>query len=92
PAVLAVSKEINEPRYPNFMVIRKASRMTYPATKASQLPGLDLQQVGEGAARIRWTDLRKPPVRVSRCEFIQGATVAETAAILADRLIAEKVI
>ncbi len=92
PAVLAVSKEINEPRYPNFMGIRKASRMQIPALKAAQLPGLDPKQVGEGAALIRWTNLRKPPARVGKCEFIQGATVAETASILADRLIAEKVI
>ncbi|MGC8782096.1 MAG: electron transfer flavoprotein subunit beta/FixA family protein [Anaerolineae bacterium] len=92
PAVLAVSKEINEPRYPNFMGIRKASRMSYPPLKAAQLAGFDPKQAGAGAALIRWTNLRKPPARVGKCEFIQGATVAETANILADKLIAEKVI
>jgi electron transfer flavoprotein beta subunit len=92
PAVLSVSKEINEPRYPNFMGIRKASRMQYPAVKARDLPGLDKGQIGEGAALIRWTNLRKPPARTGKCEFIQGATVAEQVAVLADKLIAEKVI
>jgi electron transfer flavoprotein beta subunit len=92
PAVLSVSKEINEPRYPNFMGIRKASRMQYPATRAKDLPGLDAKQVGEGAALIAWTDLRKPPARSGKCEFVQGATVREQANILADKLVAEKVI
>jgi electron transfer flavoprotein beta subunit len=92
PAVISVSKEINEPRYPNFMGIRKASRMQYPVTKAKDLPGLDVKQVGEGAALIAWTDLRKPPARTGKCEFIQGATVREQANLLADKLIAEKVI
>jgi electron transfer flavoprotein beta subunit len=92
PAVISVSKEINEPRYPNFMGIRKASRMQYPVTTAKDLPGLDAKQVGEGAALIAWTDLRKPPARSGKCEFIQGATVREQANTLADKLIAEKVI
>jgi electron transfer flavoprotein beta subunit len=92
PAVLAVSKEINEPRYPNFMGIRKASRMQYPAVKAKDLPGLNKAQIGEDAALVKWTNLRKPPARTGKCEFITGATAAEQAAILADKLIAEKVI
>ncbi len=51
PAVISVSKEINEPRYPNFMGIRKASRMQYPAVKAAQIPGLDLTRVGASRRR-----------------------------------------
>jgi electron transfer flavoprotein beta subunit len=92
PAVISVSKEINEPRYPNFIGIRKASRMQYPATRAQDLPGLDATQVGEGAALVAWADLRKPPARAGKCEFIQGATVREQADLLADKLVAEKVI
>ncbi len=92
PAVISVSKEINEPRYPNFMGIRKASRMKYPVTAAADLPGLDTGQIGADAALTRWTDLRKPPARGSTCELIAGATTAEQAVALADKLIAEKVI
>jgi electron transfer flavoprotein beta subunit len=91
PAVVSVSIEINEPRYPSFMGIRKASRMQYPATGIGDL-GLTADQVGEGAARIHWSDLRKPAQRGGQCEFIKGATVAEQAATLVDRLIADKVI
>jgi electron transfer flavoprotein beta subunit len=92
PAVLSLSKEINEPRYPNFMGIRKASRMQYPVIRAKDLPGLDAKRVGEGAALIAWTDMRKPPARTGKCEFVQGATVREQANNLADKLVAEKVI
>ena len=92
PAVISVSKEINEPRYPNFMGIRKASRMQYAATGARELPGLDTGRIGEGAALLKWTNLRKPPARTGKCEFVAGASVAEQVANLADKLIAEKVI
>jgi electron transfer flavoprotein beta subunit len=92
PAVISVSKEINEPRYPNFMGIRKASRMQYPATGADEIPGLVESQFGAGPALLKWTNLRKPPARTGRCEIIGGGSVVEQAAVLADKLIAEKVI
>lgn len=92
PAVLAVSTEINEPRYPNFMGIRKASRMQYPAVKAGGLPGLDQGRLGAGAALLRWTNLRKPPARGGKIEFIKGDSPAQTAALLVDKLIAEKLV
>jgi len=92
PAVISVSKEINEPRYPTFMGIRKASRMSFPAVSASEVAGLDGSEFGAGHAPLQWTDLRKPPARAGKCEFIEGATPAEQAGKLADRLIAEKVI
>jgi electron transfer flavoprotein beta subunit len=91
PAVVSVSKEINEPRYPNFMGIRKASKLKYPTTGASEIPGLDPAQVGAGAARVAWTNVRKPPKRAGTCEMITG-TPAEQAAKLADKLIADKII
>jgi electron transfer flavoprotein beta subunit len=92
PAVISVSKEINEPRYPNFMGIRKASRMQYPVLHAADIPGLDPAQIGEAAALTRWTELRKPPARGGKCEMIAGASVAEQAAALVDKLIAAKVV
>lgn len=92
PAVISVSKEINEPRYPNFMGIRKASRMKYPATTSDDLPGLDASQIGTDAALVEWTNVRKPPARGGECEFAEGDSVTEQAAALADKLIAEKVV
>jgi electron transfer flavoprotein beta subunit len=92
PAVLTVSIEINEPRYPNFMGIRKASRMQYPATGAGDLPGLD---TAASAKTPRWCSGRtsaSPRLAGGKVEFIQGGSPAEQAAALVDKLIAEKVI
>jgi electron transfer flavoprotein beta subunit len=92
PAVISVSKEINEPRLASFMGVRKASRMQYPAKSAADLPGLAPKQFGARNARSRWTNLRKPPARASQCTFIEGASAADQAAALVERLIADKVI
>ncbi len=92
PAVISVSKEINEPRLASFMGVRKASRMQYPAVTAADIPGLDIKQYGEGRALIAWANLRKPLSRQNKCQFIEGQTAAEQAAALVDRLITEKVV
>ena len=90
PAVITVSIEINEPRYPNFMGIRKACGCSIrPPPRRT---GLDLSRIGAEAGLVRWSNLRKPPARGGKVEFIQGSTPAEQAALLADRLIAEKVV
>jgi electron transfer flavoprotein beta subunit len=92
PAVISVSKEINEPRLASFMGIRKASRMQYPTQTAADLAGLDTGQFGAQNARIKWTNLRKPPARANTCHFIEGPSVADQASDLVERLIADKVI
>ncbi|OQA41030.1 MAG: Electron transfer flavoprotein subunit beta [Chloroflexi bacterium ADurb.Bin325] len=92
PAVITVSIEINEPRYRTFLGIRKAAKLAYPATAADALPGLDMGRVGAQAGLVRWTNLRKPPERGGKVEFIEGGAPAEQAARLADKLIAGKVI
>jgi electron transfer flavoprotein beta subunit len=91
PAVLSVSKEINEPRYPNFIGIRKASRMEYPVSAAADLPGLDGAHIGAEHAATRWVSVRKPPAPAGQVEMLTGAP-AEQAAALVERLIADKVI
>jgi electron transfer flavoprotein beta subunit len=92
PAVISVSKEINEPRLASFMGIRKASRMQYPTMTAADLPELHPSGYGAANALIGWTQLRKPPARAKKCEFIEGSTAAAQAAVLTDKLIADKVI
>ncbi len=91
PAVISVVKEINEPRYPTFMGIRKATRAKIPVWGAADL-GIEASEVGEAGAAVKWTNLRKPPAREVKCEIIEGETVEEKVKILVDRLIAEKVI
>jgi electron transfer flavoprotein beta subunit len=86
PAVVSVGKEINEPRYPSFMGIRKASKANIPATPAASLG------VASGSGKTQWTNIRKPEERKTECVMIDGASVEEKAAKLADALMAEKVI
>jgi electron transfer flavoprotein beta subunit len=92
PAVISVSKEINEPRLASFMGVRKASRIQYPAKTAAELPGLDPKQFGGQKARSRWTNLRKPPARAGKCTVIDGASPTDQASALVEKLIADKVI
>jgi|YNPBryunderm2012_1023409.scaffolds.fasta_scaffold26339_1 electron transfer flavoprotein beta subunit len=91
PVLLSVVKEINEPRYPAFLGIRKAAKLQPPVWGVKEL-GLAPEHVGARGSATRWTALRKPPARASQCEIIQGATAAEKAARLVDRLLAEKII
>ena len=86
PVVVSVSKEINEPRYPSFMGIRKANRSQIPTVTSADL---GLQDISN---QTQWTNIRKPELRRSQIQIIEGATVQEKAAKLADALLAEKVI
>jgi electron transfer flavoprotein beta subunit len=87
PAVVSVVKEINEPRYPSFMGIRKASRAEIPLWAVSEI-GL-----GEiPASATTWPGIFAPPKVDTQVEMIEGETSEEIAAKLADRLIEEKVI
>jgi len=91
PAVVAVVKEINEPRYPSFMGIRKASKMQPAVWSAADL-GVDPAGAGRGAAGVQWTHIFGPPPREGSVEFIAGDSPEDMAAKLADKLMAEKVI
>lgn len=86
PAVLSVGKEINEPRYPNFMGIRKASR--------AKIPILTLADLGmDGLSpTTRWQAIRKPETRKSQVQMIDGTGATEKAEKLVEALLAEKVI
>jgi electron transfer flavoprotein beta subunit len=85
PVVVSVAKEINEPRYPSFMGIRKANKAQIPTQTVAEL-GVTMQNT------TRWTNIRKPEVRRTQVQIIDGATAQEKAAKLVDALLAEKVI
>lgn len=90
PAVVSVMKEINEPRYPSFMGIRKAAKANIPIWSAADL-GLDPATVGAAGSSVIWPEVYAPPARETKVEMIEGSP-EEIAAKLADKLIAEKVI
>ena len=91
PVVVSTVKEINEPRYPSFMGIRKAAKMEYPVWGLADIGG-EADKVGESGSGVRWPAIMMPPAREGQCEIVEADTVEEAAAILADKIIAEKVI
>ena len=86
PAVVSVSKEINEPRFPSFMGIRKAGKAQIPTLQPSDL-GIE-----KTAPQTQWTNIRKPETRKGAVQIIEGATPQEQAAKLVDALFADKVL
>jgi electron transfer flavoprotein beta subunit len=89
PAVISVVKEINEPRYPSFMGIRKASKATIPTWSAGDV-GVD--GVGAAAAKADWSNVYPMPPREGEVEMITADSVEEQARILVNKLFEEKVI
>lgn len=90
PVVISVVKEINEPRYPSFMGIRKANRAEIPVLSAGDL---DIDgAVGPGSSKVNWEQVSMPEARVAETEMISGDSAEDIAAQLADKLMAEKVI
>ena len=87
PAVVAVSSEIGEPRYPPLRGIMAAGRAQIPVWTAADL-GLDPASVGRRAT------LRRLYVeqREARVELIQADSPAEAGAALADKLREAKLI
>jgi len=86
PAIVSVVREINEPRYPSFMKIRKAAKAKIPTWGVADL-GLSN---GDVTPQVSW-EMALPAAREAKVELIEG-TSAEVAKLLADKLMGEKVI
>lgn len=85
PVVISVTKDINEPRYPSFMGIRKAAKVEIPVWSLDDL-GVSLPPV-----RTTVAGYTNPPVSNVEVEMIDG-TPEEQAAKLVDRLLEDKVL
>ncbi len=90
PAVVGTVKDINEPRYPSFMGIRKAAKATIATWSAADI-GCDPAKIGGAGSAMRWPKVYPLPTREGSAEMLDG-TPEEIAAKLADKLIADKVI
>jgi electron transfer flavoprotein beta subunit len=90
PAVVGTVKDINEPRYPSFMGIKKASRAVIPTWSAADL-GCDPAKAGAAGSAVRWPSVFPLPPREGTVEMFSGAP-EEIAAQLVDRLLGDKVI
>lgn len=92
PALLTVVKDINQPRYPTFMGIRRATKMQIPVWGAADLPGTDPGKFGLKGSPTQVVRVFSPPKREGKVDMVQADTVEQSATILADKLLAEKVI
>ncbi|MCK9486142.1 MAG: electron transfer flavoprotein subunit beta/FixA family protein [Dehalococcoidia bacterium] len=90
PAVVTVSNEFGEPRYPKLPQIMAAAKKTVTQMKAGDL-GLDPSEVGKAGSRLQLQKLFIPE-KGAQVEFIAGDTPQEQAAALVSKLRADKLI
>ena len=86
PAVVSVTKDYGEPRYPSFMGIRKASKAEFPIWGLADL-GID-----PPSSSIAWPEISEPAQQEIVTEIIEGNTPEEKAKALVQKLIDEKVL
>lgn len=87
PAVISVVKELNEPRYPSFMGIRKASKADIPVWSAA-----DVGMTAVPPAALAWPEVTGLAKSETQCEVIQGESMDKVAEQLVSRLLEEKVL
>jgi electron transfer flavoprotein beta subunit len=94
PAALSVLKEINEPRYPSFKGIRKATKYMRRGLTTWGVADLDADaaKVGAVGSRARWLEVYALPPKEGECEMISADTPEAAANSLVDKLFEEKVI
>lgn len=90
PAVVTVSNELGEPRYPKLQQIMQAAKKTVTKWSAADL-GVDAGSVGAGAAKLKLERLFIPQAG-GNVQFIEGDTPQEMAANLVKALQADKVL
>ncbi len=92
PALLTVVKDINQPRYPTIMGIRRATRTEIPVWTAADLPDAKPELLGLKGSPTQVVRVFNPPPRSGQIVMIEGESPQEQAAKLADLLLQEKVI
>ena len=90
PALISVSNELGEPRYPTIKGIMAAKRVEPIIWKPADI-GVDPAQLGAAGRRARLVKLFQP-VREGKCEIVEGETPEEAAANLALKLREAKVL
>jgi electron transfer flavoprotein beta subunit len=85
PAVITVVKDINEPRYPSLLRIKRVAKVEIPVWSAADLGS------GAPASAVTIAQRVPPPPRASG-EIVQGADTAEKVRKLVDKLVESQVI
>jgi electron transfer flavoprotein beta subunit len=87
PALVTVVKDLNEPRYPSLLRIKKVAKVEIPTLDAAAL-GLDAAAL---APSVR-VAARVPPPPRAKGELVQGADAAEKVRTLVEKLLANQVL
>ncbi len=90
PALITVSNEIGEPRYPTIKGIMAAKKKEPVIWKPADI-GVDPSQIGAAGRHTKMLKLFQP-VREGKCEMIEGENPEEAAANLALKLREAKVL
>jgi electron transfer flavoprotein beta subunit len=91
PAVISVVKEINEPRYPSFVGIRKASKAEIQVLRLDDLE-LGDEHISKENGCLTWPEIQEISRKTTSAELFEGSNMASIAELLVDKLIEEKVI
>jgi electron transfer flavoprotein beta subunit len=92
PALLTVVKDINQPRLSSLANLRRATKQKIRMMDASCLAGVDMAKLGLNGSPTKVVKIFSPPKREGTLEMIQSDTVEQTAAMLADKIMAEKIL
>ena len=90
PAVITVSNELGEPRYPTIKGIMAAKKKEPIVWKPADL-GIDPAQAGEAGRRTKMLKMFQP-VREGECDIVEGDSPEEASANLALKLREAKVL
>jgi len=90
PALITVSNEIGEPRYPTIKGIMAAKKIEPVIWKPADI-GVEPSQIGASGRRTKMLKLFQP-VREGKCEIVEGETPEEAGANLALKLREAKVL
>ncbi len=90
PALITVSNELGEPRYPTIKGIMAAKKVEPVIWKPADI-GVDPSQVGATGRRTKILKLFQP-VHEAKCEIVEGESPEEAAANLALRLREAKIL
>lgn len=92
PALLTVVKDINQPRPATLFHIRRAASLLIPAWTAADLPGADHSRLGLTGSPTQVIKIFSPPKREGDLDLITSDSVEQSAAILAEKILAEKIL
>lgn len=90
PAVVTISNEIGEPRYPTIKGIMGAKKINPVIWKPGDI-GLETSQLGESGRKIKIRQLFQPE-HEEKCEMAEGETPEEMSANLANKLREAKIL